>query len=442
MEMILPKGWVQTKLFDAVISVPTNVKKYEGVKKYYSTGSISHEIIEEGEYDFNSKPSRAKREVLENDILQARMKNTNKAFLIDKKYENELFSTGFLQLRPLKNTILSKYIFYYLNSSVFLNQKDELSTGATQQSINDANAGKLDFPLPPLAEQERIVAKLDTLFAQHELMKKALDRIPQVLKDFRQQVLTQAVTGKLTEQWREGKDLKEWKEEEIENLLIKKGIFDGPFGSNLKTEDYSDIGEVRVVRLENIDTLSFIDSKKVFITEEKFNSLKRHEVFENDIIFSSFISEKIRACILPFSNEKRIAKADCFCLRVDKEKMINEFLLYSLVNNTMYSKLLKETRGATRPRINTSILKKATIKFPFLEEQQEIVSRVESLFAKADAIEARYQTLKAKIESLPKALLHKAFKGELVPQLPTDGDAKDLIAEIMALKKEVKGKKK
>src|SRR5690606_41085285 len=79
---------------------------------------------------------------------------------------------------------------------------------------------------------------------------------------------------------------------------------------------------------------------------------------------------------------------------------------------------------------------------PTLQEQQEIVRRVESLFAKADAIETRYQTLKAKIDNLPQAILHKAFKGELVPQLPTDGDAKDLLAEIMALKKEVKGRKR
>jgi type I restriction enzyme S subunit len=81
-----------------------------------------------------------------------------------------------------------------------------------------------------------------------------------------------------------------------------------------------------------------------------------------------------------------------------------------------------------------------------LEEQIEIVSRVEALFAKADTIETAYQNLKQQIDRLPQAILAKAFKGELVEQLPTDGDAKELLKEIAALRaslaKEKKSKKK
>src|SRR5690606_29317672 len=101
-----------------------------------------------------------------------------------------------------------------------------------------------------------------------------------------------------------------------------------------------------------------------------------------------------------------------------------------------------ETGGVNQGNVGVTNLAKIALEIPSVQEQQEIVHRVENLFAKADTIESRYQTLKAKIESLPQAILHKAFKGELVPQLPTDGDAKDLLSEIMALKEEVKGKKK
>ena len=71
---------------------------------------------------------------------------------------------------------------------------------------------------------------------------------------------------------------------------------------------------------------------------------------------------------------------------------------------------------------------------PPVEEQQEIVSRVESLFAKADAIEQQYKSLKDKIDALPQALLHKAFKGELTEQLESDGDARELLQQIQELK--------
>jgi len=84
--------------------------------------------------------------------------------------------------------------------------------------------------------------------------------------------------------------------------------------------------------------------------------------------------------------------------------------------------------------INTTQLKTLAVLLPTLTEQQEIVRRVESLFAKADQIEASYQKLKAKIEQLPQALLAKAFRGELVEQLPTDGDARELLKQIKLAK--------
>ena len=86
------------------------------------------------------------------------------------------------------------------------------------------------------------------------------------------------------------------------------------------------------------------------------------------------------------------------------------------------------------------------INLPPLKEQTEIVLSVEALFSKADTIEASYQNLKQQIDSLPQAILAKAFKGELVAQLPTDGDARDLLKEIATLRasleKEKKSKKK
>ena len=76
----------------------------------------------------------------------------------------------------------------------------------------------------------------------------------------------------------------------MEELIPKGGIFDGPFGSNLKSDDYTESG-VRVIRLENIGQLRFISEKETFISREKYETLKRHTVGEGDIIFASFIME-------------------------------------------------------------------------------------------------------------------------------------------------------
>ena len=98
----------------------------------------------------------------------------------------------------------------------------------------------------------------------------------------------------------------------IKELLPPSGIFDGPFGSNLKTADYTDNG-VRVVRLENVGFLQFFHQKETYISQEKYKILSKHTVGAGDIIFASFIDEEVRACVLPKLKTKAIAKADCFC---------------------------------------------------------------------------------------------------------------------------------
>ena len=174
----------------------------------------------------------------------------------------------------------------------------------------------------------------------------------------------------------------------VEELLPSGGIFDGPFGSNLKTADYTDEG-VRVVRLENVGHLRFINEKESYISQQKYRTLEKHEVGADDIIFASFIDEKVRTCVLPMLRTKAIAKADCFCLRPRVELVDRHYLTFQLVSGESYNRLMENVHGATRPRINTTQLRKLDIRVPSLPEQQEIVRRVES-FTLADQLEARF----------------------------------------------------
>ena len=108
-------------------------------------------------------------------------------------------------LKPIK--IESDFLFRFLQSKFnFLNTN---TRGTGIPHVDPKILWNIDFPLPPLAEQQRIVAKLDGLFGHLDSLKQRLEHIPTLLKQFRQSVLTQAVTGKLTEEWREGKELED-----------------------------------------------------------------------------------------------------------------------------------------------------------------------------------------------------------------------------------------
>jgi type I restriction enzyme S subunit len=416
MESNLPQGWVECSIGEILLS--KKGKKPESTIDEPREGYIPYILIDEMEgksirgYTNDPKVSA----VDENHVLLVWDGSIGKC---GSGLKGAIGST-LVGLCPLDN-IPPKFIEYTIKQQN--NFIKETSTGTGLQHINKDFFEICKIPLPPLAEQHRIVAKLDALMQKVENNKKRLDKIPALLKRFRQSVLAAAVSGGLVE------SKSEWKEVELNYLLGKKGLFDGPFGSNLKTIDYVEKG-VRVIRLENIEHLLFIRKKESFITEEKYRSLTKHTVGVGDIIFSSFIADEIRACILPILNTKAIAKADCFCIRPNEKLIDRKFLLFSLVSRKSYDQLVLNIHGATRPRINTTQLKRLILSMPKLSDQEEIVRCVEQLFSFAEKVEARYIKAKAMLNELPQSILAKAFRGELVPQDPEDEPAGKLLERI------------
>jgi len=319
---------------------------------------------------------------------------------------------------------------HFLNSSPVRREIELNSSGTTRKRISRGKLGEIVLPIPPIAEQARIAAKLDELLAQVDTLKARIDGIPALLKRFRQSVLAAAVSGRLTDEWRSTHGVgSNWDRTALDSVC--RAAFDGPFGSKLKSDDYTSEG-VRVVRLENIGHLNFIAEKNTFISLEKFKELSKNKLAPGDILFSSFVDEEIRVCQLPESGEVFINKADCFCLRIDKTAASPVFVMYALAARRTYRQIREAVHGATRPRINLGFLKSFEISLPSLEEQTEIVRRVEQLFAFADQLEARLKAAQARIDRLTQSILAKAFRGELVPQDPNDEPASVLLERIKA----------
>jgi type I restriction enzyme S subunit len=433
MENNLPQGWAKCSLID-LCSKPqygwTSKAGGSGVVKYLRTtdisrGDVAWDLVP---YCVEEPKEVQKYQVKKDDILVSRAGSVgfNHRIKDDVPFA-AVFASYLIRFQPYDET-LAHYIEYFLRSEEYWSQISDFTAGIAIPNVNASKLEQLDIPLPPECEIKRIIDKLDSLFDKIETNKKRLQKIPQILKRFRQSVLADAVSGRLVV------PQSEWREVELRTLVGKNGIFDGPFGSNLKTADYVDDG-VRVIRLENIEHLSFIKEKQTYITEKKYQSLLRHEVREGDMIFSSFISDEIRACILPKLETRAIAKADCFCIRPNEKLVDKRFLLFSLVSGNAYNQLVLNIHGATRPRINTTQLKSLLLSIPSIDEQKEIVKRIQELFSFANKIEDRYMKAKTHFDKLPQSILAKAFRGELVPQDSDEEPANLLLDRILTAKR-------
>ena len=364
------------------------------------------------------------------------------------------------------------FVKWVLNSSLFQDKITSFQRTA-QSGFNKKDLAGIIIPLPPLPEQQRIVAKLDTLFEHIENTKTRLEKVPTLLKNFRQAVLTQAVTGKLTEEWREGKELesvekffkeiskrrsghksKKVRENKL-NLrkdLILYSLPKSWLWSNLnfllddnyafrygvvQPGDYLD-DQQKIIRVKDLsnDKVLFDQLRGIsFEIDSKYLSAR---VKTGDLLVS-IVGTIGRSAIVPeecdgYNIARALAKVPISDFSANYVKLF--------IDSEIGQKwLVGDTREVARKTLNLEQLKTLPVPVPTIKEQTEIVRRVESLFAKADVIEAKYKLLKEKIDNLPQTILSKAFKGELVEQLESDGDARELLEEIKKLKLETTKKK-
>ena len=320
------------------------------------------------------------------------------------------------------------YFANFFLSKFYRDRIRELAGGVNINNIRKEYITEMKFPLPPRPEQDRIVAKVDTLMAQLENMQKSLDRIPQLLKDFRQQVLTQAVTGKLTEEWREGKVLDNSVTLHLED--ISYSITDGDHQAPPQVEN-----GIPFLVISNVSK-GYFDFNGVtrFVPKKYFENLKDSRVpSKGDILYTVTGSFGIPLLVdfdKDFCFQRHIA-----IIRPKQDIVLSSYLWIHLKSQNARTQAERVATGTAQMTVPLRGLRKFIFEIHSILEQKEIVHRVESLFAKADTIEEKYQSLKTKIDTLPQAILHKAFKGELVEQLERDGDARELLKEIEGLKK-------
>lgn len=306
-------------------------------------------------------------------------------------------STEWIEIQKSERFI-PKFIKYFL-SQEWVRQhlaSNVSGVGGSLTRTNSKHVEALEIPEPTREEQEAVVKQIESLFSEIDKGTQELESAKQKLELYRQSVLNATCCGD---------------EITLEKILTdERGIFDGPFGSNLKSSDYTTSG-VRVIRLENIGELRFKD-EATYISKKKYESIKKHTVFAGDIVFSSFVAESVRACFIPNNIEFAVNKADCFCLRPNKNLIDPRFLLYQISSPRFYQNLLSEVKGVTRPRVNTKILRTMPLRLPSLERQQEIIDFINDSFSASEIVEREIAASEEKIIQLKHTILKKTFEGE------------------------------
>lgn len=335
----------------------------------------------------------------------------------------------------------------------------------------------MKIPLPPLNEQRRIAGKLEKIMPRLDGVTRRLERIPTLIKRFRQSVLTAAVTGKLTEKWRQQHPdvenaeniIKSIKKERIADAKAKTQIkkiddlYDAiekgdsnelpdkwkytflnklcesfQYGTSCKSQK---TGIFPVLRMGNLQN-GHIDWSNLVYTSDK-NEIEKYSLKPGDVLFNRTNSADLVGKTSIYLGEQPAIYAGYLIKINNYDKLDSKYLNYAL--NSQYAKNFcrrVKSDGVNQSNINAQKLGKFEIPLPPLEEQEEIVRQVDKLFAFADKLELHYKKAKQKIQKMPQAILAKAFRGQLVPQYPSDEPASILLEKIKTQKHQMESKSK
>jgi type I restriction enzyme, S subunit len=439
-ETKLPEGWVECQLGNIVeygktqkttlseVSDDVWVLELEDIEK--ETSKLI-QVLTAAERPFKSTKNCFKK----GDVLYGKLRPYLNKVLIPE--DSGICTTEIIPLDAEPN-ISNRYLFFWLKSHAFLAYVNEVSYGVNMPRLGTKDGQAAPFILPPLAEQQVIADQLDSLLAQVEATKTRLERIPDTLKRFRQSVLADAVSGKLTEGWRE-KVGNKWEILTIDELAEVKGGKRLPKGDEL-TETNTGYPYIRAGQLKNGTVIKTQDSrsKQLYLNKESHEKISRYTVNTGDLYLTIVGASIGDAGVIPSNYDGANLTENAAKITKFKRPVSSVFISYWLRSRELQDLIQLEIKSGAQGKLALKRIKDLPVPYTDIKEQAEIVRRVEQLFAYADRVEQQASAALAQVSQLTQSILAKAFRGELTakwraanPELVSgDNSAGALLARI------------
>lgn len=405
-------------------------------------------------------------------------------------------------IRPVSE-LLPAYLGLYFQSAEYRKSISEISAGSNINNIKSSDLAIHQIPLPPRAEQTRIVETLEELLGNLDAAVADLQAAQRKLARYRQSLLKAAVEGTLTAQWRAahgppretGTELLQrilqerrtrWEDKQrakfaqagkpppkgwqakypepaapdtndlpalpegwawasVDQVAADEAyaLAIGPFGSNLVVSDYREVG-VPLVFVRNIRSKNYGNGITKFVTAEKANELKAHHVAPGDVLVTKMGEPPGEADVYPSGHPSAVITADCIKIR-PQQGLMDAYFLAAAINSPLGIRQVKPmTQGVAQKKVSLGRFSTFAVPIPPIEEQTQILAILDAQLSAAKEQDAALTRALHQAAAQRRNLLKAAFAGQLVPQDSADEPASALLARIRASKADnaLEGKRK
>lgn len=425
----VPENWVWVRLGDVNKYISKSVNPISEPDKIFELYSVPSMVDNYPEIIAGSDIGSSKQSVCKKDVLLCKINpRINRVWKVSQFTDNELIaSSEWIIIR--NNHIDANYLMYCFQSKYFREfmLSNVSGVGGSLMRAQPKYVQTYPIPLPPLSEQQRIVERIEELFAKLDEAKERLQEVADSFAVRKAAILHKAFTGELTKQWRRenGVSDESWEEKKGEDFFEYVTS-----GSRGWAKYYSDKGSI-FVRMGNLNhgtiELDFSDIQYVELPDQVEG--QRSKLQKNDILISitadvgmiGLVREDMDAYI-----NQHVALAR------PKNDLYAEFLAWYFVSDVGLQQMQNKQRGATKIGLGLQDIRSIILKIPTLPEQHEIVCRIDDLLARERSAQQATEQALASIDLMKKSILARAFRGELGTNKASEASALELLRQVLA----------
>lgn len=426
----VPENWVW--VYGKNIFMPMESRKPDGEDFYYididAIDNKNQVVTEAKKIKTAQAPSRASRKLHTGDTVFSLVRPYLKNIAyIDVQLSDCIASTGFFVCTP--NAALNdKYLYRLMVSSYVVDGLNKHMKGDNSPSIRKDDIENYPFPLPPLSEQQRIVERIEELFAKLDEAKERLQEVADSFAVRKAALLHKAFTGELTKQWRRenGVSDESWEEKKFDDCIEKmqNGL------SKRKGDEGNNIGVLRLANLGE-DDLVLDDLRYILLTEKEE---KNYLLSKDDVIMIRVNGSKDNvARQIVINTDENLAFCDHIIRIKYNPNIVARYVMYFSKTNA-YRKYVEDNMvsSAGQNTISRKGLASLVIPWPSIEEQHEIVRLIDDLLARERSAQQATEQALASIDLMKKSILARAFRGELGTNKASEASALELLRQVLA----------
>ena len=430
----LPENWVWVRLGEVNKYMSKSVNPISEPNKTFELYSVPSMADNYPEIIVGSDIGSSKQSVCKGDVLLCKINpRINRVWKVSQFTDNELIaSSEWIIIR--NNHIDANYLMYCFQSKYFREfmLSNVSGVGGSLMRAQPKYVQTYPIPLPPLSEQQRIVERIEELFAKLDEAKERLQEAADSFAVRKAAILHKAFTGELTKQWRRenGVSDESWEEKKLNEICIARA------GYAFNSKEFGSKG-YQIIRMGNLyGGQLLLDRSPVFIDEQILDEkiIEKSIIQKGDILITLTGTKYKRDygyAVLVTITGKMLLNQRILSLRPKNDNA--DFICYCLQTKEFRDVFFSnETGGVNQGNVSSKFVENISIKYPSLPEQHEIVRLIDDLLARERKAQQATEQALASIDLMKKSILARAFRGELGTNKASEASALELLRQVLA----------